>query len=101
MYANVQVKVADDAGGDKGSPESCSCLQSCESFYTCPHAPFYRETKGLLHSDNTLELKKKNPSVNTHTNVFYISYIYKHATSSHAKPGLFEMTSLTLPLASS
>jgi hypothetical protein len=34
------------------------CLKSCESFYTCPHAPFYRETKGLLHSDNTLELKE-------------------------------------------
>jgi hypothetical protein len=26
---------------------------------------------------------------------FYISYIYKPATSSHIKPGLFEMTSLT------
>jgi hypothetical protein len=23
-----------------------------------PRAPFYRETKGLLHSENTLELKK-------------------------------------------
>jgi hypothetical protein len=28
------------------------------------------------------------PSVNTYMNVFYISYIYKPATSSHAKPGL-------------
>jgi hypothetical protein len=28
-------------------------------------------------------------------NVFYISYIYKPATSSHTKPGLFETTSLT------
>jgi hypothetical protein len=27
--------------------------------------------------------------------VFYISYIYKPATSSHTKPGLFETTSLT------
>jgi hypothetical protein len=35
------------------------------------------------------------PSVNTHMNVFYISYIYKPATSSHTKPGLFETTSLT------
>jgi hypothetical protein len=58
MYANVQVKAADDIRGDKGSPKNCSCLKSCESFYTCPHAPFYRETKGLLHSDNTLELKE-------------------------------------------
>jgi hypothetical protein len=32
---------------------------------------------------------------------FYISYIYKPATSSHAKPGLFETTTLTLLLASS
>jgi hypothetical protein len=28
-------------------------------------------------------------------NVFYISYIYKPATNSHTKPGLFETTSLT------
>jgi hypothetical protein len=34
--------------------------------------------------------------VNTCTNAFYISYIYKSATSSHTKPGLFETTSLTL-----
>jgi hypothetical protein len=35
-------------------------------------------------------------------NVFYISYIYKPTTSSHIKPGLFEMTSLTwLPTDSS
>jgi hypothetical protein len=32
---------------------------------------------------------------------FYISYIYKPATSSHAKPRLFETTTLTLLLASS
>jgi hypothetical protein len=48
----------------------------------------------------TIPLNLKNiPSVNTHTNVFYSSYIYKHATSSHAKPGLFETTTLTLLLA--
>jgi hypothetical protein len=34
-------------------------------------------------------------------NVFYISYIYKLATSSHAKPRLFEATSLTWLLAGS
>jgi hypothetical protein len=28
------------------------------------------------------------PNVNTYMNVFYISYIYKPATSSHAKPRL-------------
>jgi hypothetical protein len=41
------------------------------------------------------------PNVKTYMNVFYISYIYKLATSSHAKPRLFEATSLTWLLASS
>jgi hypothetical protein len=41
--------------GDKESPKVCSRLKSCESFYMCPRAPFYRETKGLLHPENTLE----------------------------------------------
>jgi hypothetical protein len=36
-----------------------------------------------------------------YTNVFYILYIYKPATSSHAKPGLFGTTSLTLLLTGS
>jgi hypothetical protein len=50
----------------------------------------------------TIPLNSKNiPSVNTHTNVFYISYICKPATSSHVKPGLFETTTLTLLLANS
>jgi hypothetical protein len=44
--------------GDKESPKACACLKSCEPLYTCPRAPFYRETKGLLHSDITLESKK-------------------------------------------
>jgi hypothetical protein len=48
----------DDARGDKESPKDYSSLKSRESFYMCPHAPFYRETKGLLHSENTLELKE-------------------------------------------
>jgi hypothetical protein len=29
-----------------------------ESVYTCPRAPFYRETEGLLHTDNTLGLRE-------------------------------------------
>jgi hypothetical protein len=32
--------------------------------------------------------QKNIPNVNTYMNVFYISYIYKPATSSHVKPGL-------------
>jgi hypothetical protein len=57
-WTNVQVKVTNDERGDKESPNDCSCLKSCESFYTCPRAPFYREAKGLLHSENTLESRE-------------------------------------------
>jgi hypothetical protein len=32
--------------------------------------------------------QKNIPNVNTYMNVFYISYIYKPATSAHVKPGL-------------
>jgi hypothetical protein len=78
-------------GGDKESPKDCSHLKSCVSFYTCPRAPFYRETKELLHSENTLLNLRNIPNVNMYTNAFYIprfagliSYIYKPATSSHA-----------------
>jgi hypothetical protein len=51
-------KYSDDAKGDKESPKDCSQLKRCECPYTCPRAPFYRETKRLLHSENTLELKE-------------------------------------------
>jgi hypothetical protein len=44
--------------GDKKSPKNCSRLKSCESLYTCPRAPFYREAKGLLYFENTLESKE-------------------------------------------
>jgi hypothetical protein len=39
-------------------PQVAQIPKDCESIYTCPRAPFYRETKGLLHSENTLELKE-------------------------------------------
>jgi hypothetical protein len=55
---NVQVRNTILERGDKESPKDCSRLKSCESFYTCPRAPFYRETKGLLHSENDLESKE-------------------------------------------
>jgi hypothetical protein len=51
-------KYADDARGDKESPKDYSSLKGCESFYTWPHAPFYREAKGLLRSESTLESKE-------------------------------------------
>jgi hypothetical protein len=43
---------------DKESPKACAHLKSRESLYTCLRAPFYREMKGLLHSDITLESKE-------------------------------------------
>jgi hypothetical protein len=65
-YANVQVRVTVDAKGEKESPKDCSCLKSCDPFYTCPRAPFYRETKGLLHSESTLESKKYSKCEHVH-----------------------------------
>jgi hypothetical protein len=55
---NVQVKSIDEACRDKESPKDCSHFKSCEPFYTCPRTPFYRETKRLLHFENTLESKE-------------------------------------------
>jgi hypothetical protein len=94
-------KYTDDTRGDKESPKDWSNLKSCESFYTCPRAPFYRETKRLYITKVPSD-SRNIPKVNMYMNVFYISYIYKPTTSSHIKPGLFEMTSLTwLPTDSS
>jgi hypothetical protein len=41
------------------------------------------------------------PNVNMYMTVFYIPYIYKPATSSHIKPRLFDVTSLTWLLTNS
>jgi hypothetical protein len=85
--ANVQVRIADYARGDKESPKDCSCLKSCESLYTCPRAPFIGRRRDFYISKVPSNLSNI-PNVNTYMNVFYISYIYKHVTSSHVKPGL-------------
>jgi hypothetical protein len=45
---NESAQVTKD--GEKESPKACTHLKSCESFYTCPRAPFYRKTKGLFTS---------------------------------------------------
>jgi hypothetical protein len=55
---NVQVWNTIHERVDKESPKDCSRLKSCESLYTCPRTLFYKETKGLLHSENTLESKE-------------------------------------------
>jgi hypothetical protein len=90
--------------GDKKSPKACTSLKSCESLYMCPRTLFYRETKDFYILKLPSNLKNIS-SVNMYMNVFYIpwfagliSYIYGPATSSHFKPRLFEMTSLTWPL---
>jgi hypothetical protein len=61
----------------------------------------------LLGDEGTFTYRKhpytqKNiPNVNTYMNVFFFSYIYKPATSSHPKPELFGTTTLTLLLTGS
>jgi hypothetical protein len=62
--------------------------------------PFIGRRRDFYIPKTTSNLKNI-PSVNMYMNVFYISYIYKPATSSHTKPGLFETTSLTLLLTDS
>jgi hypothetical protein len=58
-HKNYEVKCAIyERQGDKESPKVRTHLKSCEPLYTCPRAPFYRETKGLLHFENTLEYKE-------------------------------------------
>jgi hypothetical protein len=95
--ANVQVWNAIHERGDKKSPKDCSRLKSCEFLYTCPCAPFYRETKGLLRSENTLKSKEYSWCEHVHECLYIpwfavlISYIYKSAPSSHAKLGLLKL----------
>jgi hypothetical protein len=36
----------------------CTSSKKSESDFTCPRAPFYREVKGLLHTENTLNLRE-------------------------------------------
>jgi hypothetical protein len=96
-----QERTSHEGQGDNESMKTSTHLKSCESLYTCPRTPFYRETKGLFHSKITLE-SRNILCMNMYMNVFYIpwfagliSYIYEPATSSHFKPVLFGETSLT------
>jgi hypothetical protein len=78
-------------------PANSTSSKKSESVYTCPRAPFYRETKGLFIS-KTPSASENIPSVDAYKNVFFVQHIYKSATSSHSKPGLFGTTTLTLLL---
>jgi hypothetical protein len=64
------------------------------------HPPFIRRRRDF-DIPKTPSRSKNIPNVNTYMNVFFISYIYKPATSSYPKPGLFGMTTLTLHLTGS
>jgi hypothetical protein len=69
--------------------------------FTRALAPPFIGRRRDFYISKTPSNSKNIPSVNMYTNVFYISYIYKPATSSHAKPELFETTSMTLLLTGS
>jgi hypothetical protein len=76
------------------------------NLFTCALAPPFIGRRRDFYIPRIPSNLENIPSVNTYMNVFYIpwftgllSYIYKLDTSSHLKPELFEMTSLTwLPL---
>jgi hypothetical protein len=69
--------------------------------FTCALAPPFIGRRRDFYIPKVPWNPRNIPNVNTYMNVFYISYIYKLATSSHAKPRLFEATSLTWLLAGS
>jgi hypothetical protein len=90
-----------EEGGDKKPPKACPRLKSCDSLYTCPRAPFIGRRRDFYIPRLPSNLGNIL-NVNMYMKVFYIlwftgliSYIYKPTTSSHFKPGLFEMASLT------
>jgi hypothetical protein len=56
--SHEQVYTSHEERGDKESSKACTRLKSCESLYMCPRAPFYRETKGLLNPETTLESRE-------------------------------------------
>jgi hypothetical protein len=69
--------------------------------FTRALAPPLIGRRGDFYIPKTPSNLKNVPNVNMYMNVFYISYIYKLATSSHIKPRLFETMSLTLLLTDS
>jgi hypothetical protein len=81
---NVLVKITNDARGDKESPKNRSCIKSCEPLYTCPRAPFIGRRRDFYISKMPFNLRNI-PNVNSYIDVFYISYMYKPATSSHVE----------------
>jgi hypothetical protein len=69
--------------------------------FTCALAPPFIGRRRDFYIPKTTSNSKNIPNVNTYKNVFFISYIYKPATSSHSKLRLFGTTTLTLLLTGS
>jgi hypothetical protein len=56
--------------------------------FTCALAPPFIGRRRDFYIPKTPSSSRNIPNVNTYKNVFFIPYIYKHATSSHSKSGL-------------
>jgi hypothetical protein len=68
------------------------------NLFTRALAPPFIGIRRDFYTPKTPLSSKNISNVNIYKNVFFISHIYKPATSSHSKPGLFGTTTLTLLL---
>jgi hypothetical protein len=66
--------------------------------FTRALTPPFIGRRRYFYIPKTPSSSKNIPNVNTYKNVFFIQHIYKPATSSHSKPGLFGTTTLSLLL---
>jgi hypothetical protein len=76
-----------DVRGDKESPKDCSRLKVVNPFTRALVPPFIGRRRDFYIPKVPSNLGNI-PNVNTYMNIFYISYIYKPATSSHVEPEL-------------
>jgi hypothetical protein len=83
--------------GNNESPMWWHKFQYLNPFTRALAPPFIGRRRDF-HIPKTPSSSKYIPNVNTYKNVFFISHIYKPASSSHSKPGLFGTTTLTLLL---
>jgi hypothetical protein len=83
--------------GDSESPNSGTSSKGLNPFTRALTPPFIGSRRDF-YIPKSPSSSKNIPNVNTYNNVFFISHIYKPATSSHSKPGLFGTITLTLLL---
>jgi hypothetical protein len=93
-------KYTDDQKETRNLPKIAPALKVVSPFTRALAPPFIGRRRDF-YIPKVPSNPRNIPNVNTYMNVFNISYIYKLATSSHAKPGLFEAMSLTWLLAGS